>query len=344
MPLPIQVDMETRKIMLLGSSMAITLPKYWLNSNNISKGDSVTMTVRRDKTLLVKSMKDSNILDKRELHILVGFNEDEGSIVRQIIAGFLNGYSTIKLTSNRYFTPEQNAVIRKIMSRLYMMIVEVESGKITINTLLDESKASVVSSVERMHIITYSMCKDILGSFSNLDRDLLVALSTLQDDVDQLMFLVLRLIRLAATNPSLADLWGLDSLDCLDFQTLVHRIERIAFHIAQMGESLINIMDKEIPMPENILSTIQEAAEIAFNTYDKAVRAFLMKDLTHINEIIDTQNRIYELYRKITPIPYFGKYNDISSLSQIVTIREGVKKISHYSADIAELAIDRTYN
>ena len=336
--------METRKIMSLGSSMAVTLPKYWLNSNNLSKGESVTMTVQRDKTLLVRSAKDPNLLDNRELHILVGFEEDEDSIVWQIIAGFLNGYSTIKLTSNRYFTLEQNAVIRKITSRLYMMIVEADVGRITINTLLDESKASVVSSVERMHIITYSMCKDILGSFVSLDRDLIRAISTLEDDVDQLMFLVLRLIRLAAINPSLADKLGLDSFDCLDFQTLVHRIARIAFHIAQMGESLIAIMDKEIPMPENVLSIIQEAAEIAFNTYDKAVRAFLMKDLTHTNEIINTQNRINELYSKITPIPYFGKYNDLSSLSQIVTIREGVKKISHYSADIAELAINRTYN
>ncbi len=336
--------METRKIMSLGSSMAVTLPKYWLNANNLSKGESVTMTVQRDKTLLIRSPEGLDLLDKRELHILVGFEEVEGSIVRQVVAGFLNGYSTIKLTSNRYFTPDQNAVIRKITSRLYMMIVEAEAGGITINTLLDESKASVVSSVERMHIITYSMCKDILGSFGSMDRDLIRAIGPLEDDVDQLMFLVLRLIRLAAINPSLADQLGLDPLDCLDFQTLVHRIARIAFHIAQIGECLIAVIDKEIPVPENVLAIIQEAAEIAFNTYDMAVRAFLMKDLTHANEIIDTQGRIDELYRKITPIPYFGKYNDLSSISQIVTIREGVKKIGHYAADIAELAIDRTYN
>ena len=69
----------------------------------------------------------------------------------------------------------------------------------------------------------------------------------------------------------------------------------------------------------------------------------MMKDVSKANEIIDNQEKIAELYKKITPIPYFGKYNNLTALSQIITMRESIKKISHYSADIAELTIDRAY-
>jgi len=335
--------MEKRKIMSLGSSLAVTLPKEWVKENNLSKGETVTMTVQRDKNLLLSPGEDFNLKPKRALNLLIGFNEDDESIVRQIIAGFLNGYSLIKLTSNRYFTSQQQSAIRDVTSKLYMMIIEAEAGSITLQTLLDESKASVTSSIERMHIITYSMCRDVLSSFHNMDRELLQVIYSLEEEVDKLMFLLLRMIRLAAINPFLAKQLSLDPLDCLDYQTLVHRIERISDHMAQISQSMISIIDLDISVPTEVYSTIQEAAEIAFTTYDMAVRAYMMKDVSRVNEIIDNQRKIADLYEKITPLPYFGKYNNLTALSQIIAIREGIKKISHYAADIAELTINRAY-
>jgi len=52
---------------------------------------------------------------------------------------------------------------------------------------------------------------------------------------------------------------------------------------------------------------------------------------------------IGDLYTKITPLPSFGDEYFTFSLNQVILIRESIKKISHYSADIAELTIDRTY-
>jgi len=67
------------------------------------------------------------------------------------------------------------------------------------------------------------------------------------------------------------------------------------------------------------------------------------KDVGPTNEIIDKQKEIEDLYREITPLPYFGEPNETSILSHIITIRENIMKISHNAAHIAELTIDRTY-
>lgn len=74
-----------------------------------------------------------------------------------------------------------------------------------------------------------------------------------------------------------------------------------------------------------------------------AFQSYLSKDIEPTTEIIDKQKEIQDLYEVITPLPYFGKPNETSALSQIITIRECIIKISHHSADIAELTIDRTY-
>jgi phosphate uptake regulator len=335
--------MEHRKIMALGkSSMVVSIPKPWLKMNALDRGDMVSMDIQSDGCLIIHpTMTPKEI--KREIHLCVEADESDESIVRRIIGSYLDGYNTIKLSSAKIFTADQQRAIRQIVGTLYMMVMESEASSIVLQTLIDESKASVVSGIERIHIITYSMCRDILKATENWDTDLARSVVSLEDDVDQLTYFLIRLIRGAALNPSLGKQLGLDPLDCLDYQTLVHRIERIADHATNIANSVIALIESKIEIPENILSTLIEAAKIAFTSYDEAVNGFLTKDIDQTNEIIDRQKIIRELFKDITPLPRFGKPDDTASLSQVITLRESIKNISHHAADIAEITIDRAY-
>jgi len=224
-----------------------------------------------------------------------------------------------------------------------MMIIESEASSIVLETLIDESKASMSSGIERIHMITYSMCRDILTSMKNWDEGLAKSVVSLENDVDQLMYFLLRLIRGTAISPSLASQLGLDTLDCLDYQTLVHRIERIADHATNIANCVIALIESKISIPEKVITVLIRAAEIVFTSYDKAVQCYLSRDIDPTNEIIDKQNEIEELYRGVTPLPHFGETHETSTLSHIITIRECIMKISHHAADIAELTIDRAY-
>lgn len=335
--------LEYRKIMALGASLVVTLPKPWTRSNRLNKGDKVSMKVQRDQTLLVTPGLVVHE-PRRELNLFVDTGESENSLIRNIVAGFLDGYTSIKLTSSNFFSIGQQRAIREVSGGLYMMIVESKLSLITLEILLDESKTSIETSVERMHLVTYSMCGDILNSLQDPNIDRLKAVISLEDDVDHLTFLVLRLIRLAAMRPSLASQFGLSSIDCLDLQTIVHRIERIADHVTIIADSLIDLIERDIRIPEEIMSVLVEAAGVAFSSYDQSVMSFLLRDVTNVNEIINEEKEIEDLCMKITPIPYSGGLNDVTSISHIILIRESIKKVSHYAADIAELTINRTYN
>jgi len=336
-------DMDQRKIMALGkSSRVISLPKTWLSRNNLEQGDRVSLTIQNDGSLVVHPTTDARE-EKREIHLAVEANESEDSIIRRIIGSYLDGYTVIKLTSGRIFTVGQQTAIRKIVGSLYMMIVESDASSIVLQTLIDESKASVISGIERMHLITHSMCRDILISMKNWDVELARSVVSLEDDVDQLMYFLLRLIRGAAISPSLSNQLGLDMIDCLDFQTLVHRIERIADHATNIANCAIALIESTDGLPEDVMRTLMKSAETAFNSYEGAVNGYLTKNVETTNAIIDTQKDIIELYREITPLPHLGEPYDTSILSNIITIRESIMKISHHVADIAELTIDRAY-
>ena len=136
---------------------------------------------------------------------------------------------------------------------------------------------------------------------------------------------------------------GIDTLDCLDYQTIIHRIERVADHNATIAECLVELVESNVNIPKKVMKAVIRSSEIAFSSYDAAVQCFFSKDLEPTNDIIKQEDEVKDLFREVTPIPSFKGREKDSVWSDLVTIRERIKMISHYAADIAELTINRIY-
>jgi phosphate uptake regulator len=333
--------MEQRKVISLGkSSMAVTMPIPWLEMNGISRGDFVSLDIQSDGSLVINPSNEPKE-GGREIHLLIQPDESEESIIRRIIGCYLNGFAVMKLTSGRIFSEDQQTAIRSITSSLYMMVVESKASSIVLQTLVDETRTSVEMGIRRIHAITHGMCEDILLALRDWDEGLARSVVSLEDDVDQLMFLILRQIRWAAIKPSIGRQLELDPLDLLDYQTLVHRIERIADHATNIGLSLIYLLESDFRMPEKILNVFLEAAESTFLSFDEAVNGFLDRDVNKTEGIIENQRQLMEMFREVTPLPYLVEFEETSLLSNVIIIRDSIKNISHHTSDIAELTIDR---
>lgn len=329
--------------MALGqSSRVVSLPQEWLRLNELNQGDTVLVSIQRDRSLVIRPTTE---IDEgvKQIHLQISFDEGEDSIVRKIIGTFLDGYTLITLKSGKIFTARQQKAIREIIRRLYMMVIESESNRIELETLIDETKVSIPSCVERMHLMTYSMFRDTIQALKNGDEALVLSVASLEEDVDQMMYLVLRILRSAVSNPVLSNQLDLDPLDCLDYQTLVHRIERVADHVTDIAGCILALYEAGAVIPDQLKRVLLEAADIAYSSYDRAVHCFLRMDVEPTNEVIDTQGKIRDLYSEITPLPIRGDAYDVSMLANIVTIRESIMKVSNLTADIAELTIDRAY-
>ena len=287
----------------------------------------------------------SNGLPKevRSIDIRLSAKESDASMTRKIIGAYMDGYTLVNLKSEKTFNPSQQAAIRRISGTLYMMIIESEASSITLEALIDEDRASVLSGVERIHLITYSMFRDTLNALKNGDKTLAESVIPLENDVDQLMFFLLRLIRSSAQNLSLGNRLGLDPLDCLEYQNLVQSIERVADHVSAMAKSTVELINNGVKLATNVSECLIKAAEIAFSSYDLAVRCFLSSDVEPTNEIIDSENIINNLCKELTPMPILDEYKRTTALSEVISIRESIKRISQYASDIAETTIDRTY-
>ena len=310
--------------------------------NNLERGNNVSVSIQQDRSLTVQPTLET-VDRQKEIILNISTEESGDAIIRSVIGSYLNGYNTIKLKSKNIFITEQHNAIRNVVRTLYMRIIKSSANQVDLQTLMDESMASVYSGIERMHIITTSMCQDVLKSMKEWDDDLAKSVVSLEEDVDQFMYFLLRLIRSSALSPSLANQLGLDMVDCLDCQTLVHRIEHVADHTANIANSLIDLFENKVFMPRDVFPVLIKSAEVAFDLYDRAVQSFLSKKVDNTNDIIDEQKIIERLGEEITPLPFHGENEEKNVLCHICIIRDSIKRVSEYAADIAELTIDSSY-
>jgi phosphate uptake regulator len=332
-----------RRIMALGrSSMVISLPKSWMQLNELKKGDVVSFAIQRDRSLVVYPSAEKKATPK-EITLRIGQDEDEALITQKIIGPFLNGYSGITLISEKIFSIPQRKAIRNIAGMLYMRIMESNSQGVYIQTLADESKASLERAIQRMHLISNSMCEDVCTALKNRDVALAKSVFSLDDDVDHFSFFILRLLRNAAQDAALANELRIDPLDCMDHQTLVYRIEHAADYTADIARHIIMLEGSKQKIPDDVLDLMVTAGTEAVDLYVKSVNAFFSKDVPFSVEIMKKQKRIKKLDQEIASKAFMGKQKNSELICGICSIRDNIKKIADSAANIAEIAVNRAF-
>jgi len=334
--------MEQRKMMSLGrSSLVISLPKHWIQLNELKQGDVVSIAVNRDRSLAVfPGLKKER--GEQKITLTIDPDEEDVTIVRSIIACYLNGYSGIRLVSKNIFSVVQQKAVRNVVRMLYMRIMQSEAKQMYVETLISEAKAHVLSGINRMYAISSSMCRDVFEALKSQDANLAKAVYTLDDDVDHFAFFILRLVRSASVDSALANQLALEPLDCLDYQTLVHKIEQVADQATSIAKHLIMLEGRRKKISESLVEQMCLAGKQALVSYDKSISALFSKSTENCNEIIESQTQIEKLDQEIASLAFLKEKN-----AQIVcascSIRDSIKRIAEYAADIAEITINRSY-
>ena len=324
------------------SSMVISLPKNWMQLNELKKGDVVSFAIQRDRSLVVYPGAEKKA-KPMEITLRIGENEGDTLITQKIIGPFLNGYSGVTLISEKIFSIPQRKAIRNIAGRLYMRIMESDSKGVYLQTLADESRASLEQAIQRMHLISHSMCEDICTALKNRNVALAKSVFSLDDDVDHFSFFLLRLLRKAAQDAALANELRIDPLDCMDHQTLVYRIEHAADYTADIARHIIMLDGSKQKIPDDVLDLMVIAGTESVDLYVKAVNAFFSKDVPFSVEIMKKQQGIEKLDQEIASKAFTGKQKNAELVCAICSIRDNIKRIADCAANIAEISINRAF-
>ncbi|MFX0203441.1 MAG: PhoU domain-containing protein [Candidatus Hodarchaeota archaeon] len=344
--------------------MVVSIPKGWVDQYNLTKGDELFFEVREDGSLLIYPL-DAKHKRSSTITIKVPPSADKGLVERQLIACYLNNYQELIMESTEVFTSDQQEELRARLKELVgLQIIETSSKMIRIQSIVNVSDLNLERSLNRAHTITAFMLQDAIRALETLDVDLAKSIIKMDDDVNQFYFLILKQLQYALQNPIIMKELGIDLVDILSYYAALRRIEHIADQSKAIADSIENL--KSHKAPKELIQLVNSFFKQAYDTYCQAVKGLSSKDINMTNAVINNKYRIRKeisasLLRAIgkdsnkrieeTKIILNDPEQNEKSLKRLAeayevycmvrTIAGRVERITEFSADIAEVSINR---
>ena len=336
--------MDQRKIMSLGrSSLVVSLPKHWTKLNELKQGDVVSLAIQRDRSLAIFPGTGSKKAAK-EISLNIEPTEKASTIKRNIISIYLNGYTDIRLYSKDIFPVFQQKAIRNIVQRLYMRIMDCNAKSMHIVSLMDETKASVISSIQRMHILSNSMLQEVLSSLETQDPELAKTTFQLEDDVNHFSYLILRTLTRATLEPEFANNLDVEMSDCFDYQMLVYRIKQVANNASDIAKHIVMLNQKQLKISNHLIELMQQAGKDAHAIYSQAFKAYFSHSVDKAEELIELGRVVVKSDQEIATWAFLHEKKNPVIICATCSIREDIKTIAEYGIKIAVSTIDRSFS
>ncbi len=328
--------METRRVQLIGgSTYVVSLPKKWVKESDVEKKSEIGLISQKNGFLVV--VPKPELLDNQREGVVKVSDGDGKFISRSIIARYLNGCDIIRVVSDERLSVAQIEEIKTTARKLIgLETIEENSNEIALHSLLNLQELEILKGIRRAHAIASSMQGDAIRALQESDPEL--ARSTIQrdSDVDRLYFLTLRQLRLACLNPDLAQRLGLEPLNCLDYESVIKRIEHIADHAERMAEHVLGLSTAKVN--SGIIKGLVDINNDSLKIHTGAMEALFTGNMELANEVINLRSGIQQKRNGL------GKH--LVNESVVVNIKvnamlDSTERIADYGTDIAEVAINQ---
>jgi phosphate uptake regulator len=308
--------MYTRRVQKTGgSTYIVSLPSAWAGKNGIDRGSEVSIKEDEDRLILSLGKKKKEIVKK----VLISGSVDSEMFLRGLISIYISQFDTLVIESSRYLTNELREQAKKF-ARLVMGVetFEESSNRIILQNVLDSESFPVDKAIRRMSTNVELMLEDTVKGIESSDLDLLESVIARDDEVDRYHLYIFR-----ETNRK-----GSAQGPILLF-ILSRILERVADHAVNAAKTW---KDRGAGVdPTELIKFFNDARKI----FADAVKVLHAPQFGEINEIISRKSAIIdEKSRLITE----AKRGELVAVTSVV---EDISRISLYSTDIAELAMDR---
>ncbi len=259
-----------RRLQKIGSSMLVSLPKEWVDANNLVKSSEIEIETSQN-SLSITANKDSR--PSKEVVISYPLPKEE-NIVADITGAYLLGYDIIKIKGKTSIPVEDREKIRESMRRLVgVEIVEEEASSIIIQFLLDSATLNPEKILKRMSTIAIGMFNETLDGLVSDDRTNLQTMSNRDIEINRQYFLLVRLIRSTMVDQRLANLFNMENIDILDYRIAANLLEMAGDTIVELANSIINTTVSKSEL-KKIYVIVKDAEKI----YKKSIDAFIAND------------------------------------------------------------------
>ena len=301
--------MTFRKIIKFGgTSNVVSLPKKWIERNNLIKGDVVRL-IEEDTGLRIIP---SPIAEKENDKEITLANADEKTIGPKILAAYLNNYKTINI-----ITDDTSCIMQEVRKLLEyttaLEVIQQTQKKIVLRDFLNIKDISIQDILRRLDRIIMSMFEDVEQGLEGKEKK--DAIAHKEVDANRLAFIVFKGLKRSNTSPTLREDLKIAPNEVFFLWEIALYLEKTADHLKRLGRELNNESLKETKI------MFQKAK----NHYLEAIKSYHKKDQELAIKVRPERNKILqEADEQINKYPSEERY--LSQIKRIVRESGNISK------------------
>lgn len=265
---------EIRKIQVTGgSTYIVSLPKHWVTNAGLRPGDSIVVFAQNDNTLLLMPLKEAS----RKKDINLALKNKEWSVeraIRMLVAAYVSGGDIIKLVVKDGTAPIEDKKVLRDFIRRYLVgaeVVEDLPEGLVIQVIANVEELKIINILQRMHKLVWSMIKDTVSAFFNLNKDLARDVIIRDDEIDRFYFLFIRQLNLSLQDRRVMIDIGLEQpADAINLAIVARNVEKIADYSAYISDKTIKLIKKPY---EPLKSRLEELTKAIIEIFNEAMNA-----------------------------------------------------------------------
>ena len=314
-----------RRLQRIGSSILVSLPKEWVEANNLDKSSQVELETGHDN---ISISANKEVRPTKELSISYPLPKEE-NIVADITGAYLLGYDIIQINSTSIIPGEDREKIRNSMRRLVgMEIIEEDASKINMQFLLDTTTLNPEKILKRMSSIALGMYEDVCNGLISNDKSNLQTLSNRDVEVNRQYFLLVRLIRSTLVDKRLANVFNLENIDVLDYRVAANLLENAGDTIVELADFIL-----KSSISKTHLKKVFDVVQNFNNLAEKSIDAFTKPDRLLAIEAISLHKKYQEKVSKLKTVLGNKEHIPIDFLDLIYMF----ERIAKSWADVVDL-------
>jgi len=333
---------ETRKLQFTGgSTYIISLPKRWIDQNQLKKGSVIKLREEEDGLLSIIPSGTVVQQEREEASIKVNPKDSPELVIRKTVSAYLVGYNMIRVKAEKQkqLSTKQRHDLKNFSRNMLVgtEIVIDTSQELTLQVLLSYPELSVQSALRRMSIITASMQRDAITALKELERQHAKEVLTTDNEVDRFNLYIVRQLKTAIQNPRIIKEIGLkNARDCLGYRLVTKSVERTADHAARIADNVLLMKNK---LETETIDKLEKMSSLAVSMFETAIEALFRQDYALAESIVEKTENIVSMEKEAVVSSQKVESEDAPYLRLII---ESIRRTAEYASDIAEVVLNLT--
>jgi phosphate uptake regulator len=327
---------EVRKVQKVGySTLSVSIPAVYARNLGLHEGDNLLVKEEADGTL--RLIPTANRLKTVKASIKVDQVGNEDMLSKLIVGCYMLGYDSIELTAlggiRSSFLTRASKTLRGLRG---VEIVQSSEKQVLAQSFMDPTKFPVDSLIKRLQLLVSRSLTNSIEALRSGNPALLNEMRRIQEEVDELYWLIVRQLLVALSNREISGKIGLESpLHTSGDRVSAKTIEEIGRITLELTEEIVSFKETGMKIDDKVLDRIETLARKAQDVFETTMQSLLTPDAQTIQLALEKVDDTIRLERKVmlelleSDYPYMRAI--ISDFGQL----------ARYSSIIIEIALNR---